>query len=201
MSSVISVTAAVEGWVDEAVVRRLIELVGGNLGPVYGKNGKPALRQRIQGFNNAARRAPWIVLVDLDSDYPCAPPLRQAWIPDPAPLLCFRVAVRQIEAWLLADREHMAKFLRIPANRVPRDPEALENPKRTLVDLAQRSSSRSIRDDMVPRLGSGRSVGPAYASRIVEFVDAAWRPTEAARQSESLARAITCLQRLVSGTR
>ena len=201
MSSGVPISAAVEGLIDEAVVRRLIEHVGGRLGTVYGKNGKPALRPRVQGYNNAARRAPWIVLVDLDDEYPCAPPLCQAWVPDPSPLLCFRVAVRQVEAWLLADHERLAEFLGVPASRVPRDPEALENPKRTLVDLAQRSRRRSLRDDIVPRVGSGRSVGPAYASRIIEFVDRVWRPAEAAHQAESLGRAITCLERLVHGAR
>ena len=51
-----AVTAAVEGAVDEAVVRRLVAHVGAVSGDVYGKNGKPHLRQRINGYNNAARR-------------------------------------------------------------------------------------------------------------------------------------------------
>jgi hypothetical protein len=33
-------TAAVEGLTDEAVLRRLIEVSGATLGPVYGKHGK-----------------------------------------------------------------------------------------------------------------------------------------------------------------
>jgi hypothetical protein len=43
--------------------------------------------------------------VDLDSDTGCAPPLCEQWIPGPAPFLCFRVAVREVEAWLMADAE------------------------------------------------------------------------------------------------
>ena len=75
------ITAAVEGNVDEAVVRRLIEHVGGTPGPVYGRNGKDHLRQRIANYNQAARLSPWVVLVDLDHDADCAPPLRSAWLP------------------------------------------------------------------------------------------------------------------------
>ena len=33
-------TAAVEGDVDEAVLRRLLQFTGSGLGPVYGKRGK-----------------------------------------------------------------------------------------------------------------------------------------------------------------
>jgi hypothetical protein len=41
------VSSAVEGLVDEAVAKRLIFEVGRKPGPVFGKNGKPNLKQRI----------------------------------------------------------------------------------------------------------------------------------------------------------
>lgn len=196
----VSITVAVEGNVDEAVVRRLIEHVGGIPGPVYGRNGKDYLRQRIANYNLAARQSPWVVLVDLDHDAECAPPLRSAWLPDLSPLMCLRVAVRQVEAWLLADRERLAKFLSVSASKIPRNPEAIENPKNTVVELARASRRRDIREDMVPRPGSGRSVGPAYTSRLIEFVigkSTGWRPDVAARDSESLSRSLACLQRII----
>ena len=43
----VTISAAVEGSLDEAVVGRLIRNVGGLPGTVYGKNGKPYLRNRI----------------------------------------------------------------------------------------------------------------------------------------------------------
>ena len=55
-----------------------------------------------------------------------------------------------------------------------------------------------IRDDMVPREGSGRSIGPAYVSRIIEFALSHWRPAEASHRSESLRRAIACLNNLAT---
>lgn len=75
----IVIAAAVEGIVDEAVVRRLIKHAGATPGEVYGKNGKQSLRRKIRGYNNAARRAPWIIVVDLDQNADCAPPLRAEW--------------------------------------------------------------------------------------------------------------------------
>jgi hypothetical protein len=196
MATEVQICAAVEGLVDEAVVRRLLEHVGAAPGPVYGKQGKAALRQKIMGYNNAAQREPWVVLVDLDRDHDCAPPLRDAWLPHPAPRLCFRVAVHEVEAWLLADAERLAAFLGVARSRVSQDPESLVDPKVAMVNLARSSRRGDIRDDMVPRAQGEREVGPAYSSRLIEFVSQRWRPEQAARHSESLRRAIECLRRL-----
>lgn len=193
-----TVQAAVEGILDEAVVRRLIQHAGGQAGMVYGRNGKPDLRNRIRGYNHAAQFTPWVVLVDLDNEAACPPPLRNAWVPAPAEHLCFRIAVREIEAWLMADKETLASFLRIAVNSVPEEPELLEYPKDAMVNLARDSRSRDIRSDIVPRENSGRRVGPAYASRLIDYVQEGWRPEVGAQRSESLRRAINCLRTLVS---
>lgn len=187
--------------VDEAVVTRLIHHAGGQAGNIYGGTGKDHLRRRINGYNQAAHYAPWIVLVDLDSDADCAPAIRDAWLPRPAPHLCFRIAVREIEAWLLADADTLAICLSVPLRQIPEDPEHLPNPKDTVVGLARRSRRRAVREDMVPRPDSGRRVGPAYTSRLTEYVETTWRPEVAARRSESLRRAIRCLEKLIAGTR
>jgi hypothetical protein len=193
------ISAAVEGIVDEAVALRLIAHADATPGDVYGRQGKSFLRQRIAGYNNAAKRMPWIVLVDLDRDSDCAPPLRKAWLPQPAPYLCFRVAVREVEAWLLADGERLASFLGVARSSLPSDPERLGDPKATMVSLARASRSGDIRQDMVPRLGSGRQVGPAYSSRLIQFASALWRPEVAAGRSDSLKRPMRSLKRLVRG--
>jgi hypothetical protein len=194
------ISAAVEGDADEAVVRKLIACAGGKVETVYGKNGKPALRKKINGYNNAAKRAPWVVLVDLDNDADCAPLLRQRWLPQPAPLMCFRVAVRAAEAWLMADAQTLAQYLGVPQNAIPLDPEKRPDVKTEMVNLARRSKRKDIRTDMLPREGSGRPVGPAYTSRLIEYVETAWRPRTAAQRSDSLRRALVCIEHLVRGT-
>ena len=199
VSAVSAISAAVEGMLDEAVVRRLVRHAGALAGTVYGKNGKPFLKERIAGYNNAARHAPWIVLVDLDSEHQCPPPLRETWLPHPAPQMCFRVAVRAVEAWLMADAERLAAFIGVPRRRIPADPEREEYPKQAMVNLARSSRRRDVREDMVPRDGSGRTVGPAYTSRLVEYATDRWRPHVAARSADSLQRAVACLRRLAAG--
>lgn len=195
------IQGAVEGLLDEAALRRLVEHVGATQGSVHGKNGKANLLKKLDGYNHAARFSPWVVLIDLDHDADCAPPACQSWLPNPAPYMCFRIAVRQVEAWLLADRERIARFLGIAVSQLPTTPEAVAYPKRTLVQLANRSRRRDIREDMVPRPGSGRTQGPAYTSRMMEFATdskAGWRPDVAASLSASLDRCLRCIGRLAA---
>lgn len=195
------ISAAAEGDVDAAVLGRLVAHAGGRLGQVYGKKGKDHLLKRLSGFANGARLAPWLVLIDLDNDFDCPPPALAAWLPATPNRLCLRVAVRQVEAWLLADRERVAAFLRVPVSRVPERPEELDDPKTSMVNLARRSRSRAIAQHMTPRPGSGRNVGPAYASRPIEFVgspDCGWRPQVAAESADSLRRAMARINRVVA---
>lgn len=194
------IAGAVEGIVDEAVLIRLVGEAGGLVHTIYGRNGKPHLRRVLGGYNNAARFSPWLVLVDLDHDAECAPPFVAALLPAPAPMMRLRVAVRAIEAWILADHEHLSDFLRVSTARLPPDPDAVPDPKRILVDLARHSRRRDIREDMVPRPGSGRAVGPAYASRLIEFAAAVWCPEVAAERSDSLRRCRDRIAELVRRT-
>jgi hypothetical protein len=45
------ISAAVEGVVDETVIKSLITEAGALTGQVYGKKGKPSLRASIAGYN------------------------------------------------------------------------------------------------------------------------------------------------------
>ncbi len=190
------VTLAVEGDLDERVAIRLVGEAGGAGSLVHGKRGKPWLRERIGGYLNAARHSRWLVLVDLDDDT-CPPELRVDWGVADAPLgLCFRVAVRSVESWLLADRERLARFLGTARSRIPTRPDEADDPKQSLINAARRSRSGRIRDAIVPRPGA--RVGPLYTSTLSQFVDELWNPTEAAEASPSLARCRTRLAEFIA---
>jgi len=196
------INVLVEGDPDEAVICRILSCVGLVCGTVYGKRGKNDLLQRLPNYNQAARFAPWLVVVDLNQDAECAPPFVHSVLPNPAGGMRLRVAVRAIEAWLLADAERLAAFLGVPLARIPLDPDAEIDPKSTLVNLARRSRRRAIREDIVPREGSGSKVGPGYTGRLIEFVVAAkypWRPEVAMRRSDSLRRCVEALQAMKTG--
>ena len=200
------ISAAVEGVMDEVVLRTLIQHVGAQPGGFYGKHGKQYLSKYFQAYLRAARLEPWVVMIDLDHDSDCPAMVRRNWLfragaQESLPLLCFRIAKREVEAWLLADRERIAQFLGVPARFVEPDPEQLDDPKTAIIRLVERSRIKQLKAEMLPRPGSFRDVGPAYNSRLIQFVTnrgRGWRPEIAAQSSESLRRALACLRRLVA---
>jgi hypothetical protein len=118
--------------------------------------------------------------------------------------MCFRLAVRSIEAWLLADGERIANFLGVRRAHVPSEPDSLDNPKRALVNLARGSRRRALRNEIVPREGSGRSVGPLYTTRMIEFIQdeaVGWRVDHALGVSDSLNRCVKHLGQLAEKAR
>ena len=137
------------------------------------------------------------MLRDLDQDADCAPELLRSLLPYPSPGMLLRIPVRALEAWLLADRHGMASFLGISESHIPEVPEALERPKRSLVDLARKSRKTALRQDIVPGQGLSSEVGPAYSARLIEFVLRHWDLDRAAKSSDSLARCLRVLRTLV----
>jgi hypothetical protein len=190
------VRVAVEGTVDAAVALKLIQHVGAQADTVHVAYGKQRLLEKVSGYNQAAKGQPWLVLVDLDR-CSCAVALLQKWVPQPSPYLCMRVAVRMVEAWLLADATNIADFLGVPVSRVPSAPEQLSDPKQEIVALAAQSRRRTIREDMVPNTGIGQRVGTAYTARLIEFIENHWDITQAASHAPSLQRSINCLTRVI----
>jgi hypothetical protein len=191
------INIAVEGVTDETVVTRILQHIGLTPGLVRGRRGKADLLKLLPNYNQAASFANWLVVIDLDQDADCAPIYQQTILPNPSRGMMLRVAVREIEAWLLADREHLAAFLGIAVENVPANPDAEIDPKNTLISLARRCRKTALREDIVPREGSGAKVGPGYVSRILEFIlqsEHRWRPEVAAEHSDSLRRCIEALQ-------
>ena len=109
-----------------------------------------------------------------------------------------RIPVRAIESWILADVEGFATEFGIARQRLTGRPDDLDDPKRHLIDLCRGSARQAVRNTMVPRPGSGRKVGPEYASRITSFARRIWNPERAARRSPSLARTLASLRGLVT---
>ena len=160
----------------------------------YPGRGYGNLRRNIPSFNNASRGMPWLVLTDLDQTD--CPPIKIAdWMQghEKHPNLLLRIAVREVEAWVMADREAFARFLGIRRELVPADVEAIRDPKQTLCQLASRSRRRHIREGICPASGTTARVGPDYNGQLVPFVRATWDPRVAAPRSPSLARTLSKL--------
>jgi hypothetical protein len=191
-------TLAFEGATDEPILRRLCAHVGATVLTTYPASGKSKLDAKIPAYNNAARHAPWLVLRDFDHDATCQGALVRALAPQRSEYMCLRLAVRASEAWLLADRQSLSHFLSVRLRDIPTDPETLTNPRETLINVARKSKKRAIREDMVPRSGASRAVGPGYTSRIIEFSSSYWDPAAAAGSSQSLQKCIAAMTELAS---
>ncbi len=190
------VSCAVEGDLDATVARKLLSHVDLSSGPIYGGEGKAAVRRSIHGYACAAKRSPWFVLVDLDNDHVCASSLVTEWLPEIPALMSFRVAVREVEAWLLADRVGIASFLSVSPARIPANPDELDKPKASMLNIAGKSRIRTVREGVPPRLGSGRTIGPIYVTELSRFVQDRWDVAAASEVSPSLKRCLAGLQAL-----
>lgn len=150
--------------------------------------GNGALRSRMPKIRQSAARLPSLVLTDLDLKK-CPSELISEWLPPPHPTnLIFRVAVREVEAWLLADTDGCSDFLGVSRSRIPRNPEGEQDPKQTLINIARRSPYRKIKEGIAPQ-SSIAPVGPAYNLLLCQFVDSKWNLKAACENARSLDRA------------
>ena len=188
-----SVILAVEDRLSDVVSTKILENFGIEIVLRVGFKGNSYLRQKAPSLNQTARgHLDVFMLTDLDSPENCPPQLIQSWISAPLNSGFFlRVAVMEVESWIMADRSALAKFLSIPVHRVPSNTDDIPNPKEFLVSLARRSNRRRLRDQLVPAPGAATArVGPEYNSRFSEFVQTHWDLERAAVASPSLKRTL-----------
>ena len=189
----ISMHLVFEDVVSLAVMEKLVSLHRDSLTVQSRINahGFGNIRRELPKYNKAAVHLPFFVLTDLDTAS-CAPELLSAWLPKgKAPKLLFRIAVREVESWILADRAGFAEFLGISLANFKQPPDTLADPKNELFRLTRKSRSRDLKEDILPVKEA--AIGPGYNFVIPKFVRQAWSPERARIQSPSLDRALTAL--------
>ena len=191
------ITVVVEGDTDIPFVDKLCAEVGLDVRlPVIDAAGKGRIDANLAGYARASSGSPHFLLRDLDNDAPCAP----SWLLANAPqnageYFCLRIAVREIEAWFLADKESAAAMLHVAKSAIPLDPDAEADPTATIVALARRSNKPRIKNGLVPAAGTVRTVGPDYERWLIASA-ATWSVRRAIHRSDSLRRARKALVRL-----
>jgi hypothetical protein len=197
MTGPIQVLLIVEDVLSDAVLRKMLDGFPGKfiVRASLGKEGFGYIQKNMAAFNKAAETVPLLVLTDLDNNL-CPTVILRSWLREPLhPNLVFRVAIREVEAWLLAHREAIARYLKVRGDRIPQDSETIPHPKEFLINLARDSLSPEIRDAIVPGEGRKRKVGPDYNGCLLRFVYRVWDPEEARNSSRSLHRALLALDR------
>lgn len=153
----------------------------------YNGRGFGYIKSKINGFNEAAKAVPFLVLTDLDNST-CPPSLVNEWFRNEVhPNMIFQVAIREVESWIISDVEGFSKFLGISTSVFPRIPEEEHDPKQKLIQLAKRSKKRNIKEDIVP-INNNAKIGPNYNNCLGAFIIENWNMERAMQRSESLRR-------------
>jgi hypothetical protein len=206
MEPSVPIMLAVEDALSEAMAREILfqSSRSFSIGACYRRGGYGYLKNKISGFNQAAKGVPFFVLADLDQ-YACPPDMIADWMncpPDQVaqwmktnkhPNLIFRVAVREVESWVMADREAFALFLGIRRELMPEDTDQLPDAKQFLMGLVRKSRKRDLRTSILPSPRSTAKQGPDYNGPLIGFVQKHWKANQAARHSPSLKRAIRAI--------
>lgn len=199
MNPLIPINLAVEDELSEWVARRaLAQHRRYAIGTVFRRGGFGYLKKQAHAFNNAAKGCPFLLLTDLDQ-HACPPELIGAWLTRPQhDHFLLRVAVREIEGWLLGDASGLGAFLGLRKSLAIPDPEALTDPKQELLRAALRCPRRLTRDALVWRdEESGRLLqGPDYNGTLARFVSGSWDINVARRKCRSLDKLLAALARL-----
>lgn len=192
---------ASEDTLSETVAERLIAETGHVVTAKIPKSrhkhaGFGYLKTRLPDFIQSCRGgANFLILTDLDRS-PCPPDLLDDWLGNttkPNSLL-LRIAVREVEAWVIADRHRFARWLGIVDSIVPATPEACLDPKSDLLKLAEKSKYRELREGLLPKKNGASKIGLEYNDLLCNFVIEKWRIEEASKIAPSLERAIRRLR-------
>lgn len=192
--SVISIL--VEGTLDEAVAKKILRSAGATPGTVFPKRGKSYVKNNISDFNDLAQGMPVMALIDLmDTHSECPVEVIRAWLPHREEAMLFRVVVREIESWILADRTSVSRLLGVRKSKIPHHPEELKDPKASFMECAQLSPKDGLRNALVPDDPTTRAEGPAYTNRMTQFVRNQWDLGRARKNADSLNRCIRAVER------
>ena len=196
MIDTIPIILAVEDLLGEVFAQELLKGFGRKftVGNCLGHKGFGYLKKNVGAFNKSAKGIPILVLTDLDRGK-CAPLLIAEWLPNPKHNnLIFRVAVREIESWLLADRDNVAKFLGVSLSDLPLNPDEILDPKKLVINIAKKSRKRNVRKAIVPARKSTAKIGPDYNGMLSFFVQSDWSLNNAIKFSPSLSRAYEAIK-------
>ncbi|MBD2634537.1 DUF4276 family protein [Limnothrix sp. FACHB-881] len=196
----IFVNIAVEDDLSEIVLRKILEQSESQFSIMncLKQNGSGFLRKNAVKFNTAAQSIPFIVLTDLDQKQ-CPVLLIKEWLGETKRHRNFllRIAVHEIESWVMADRSALAKFLQISDDNFLQNPDDIGDPKRFLLNVvSKKCRKRSLKEALLPLPGSTATQGRGYNLVLGDFIRNSWRTSYAVESSPSLRRATAAINQL-----
>lgn len=184
-----------EGFLDRVAAERLAKELGLRIeGAVKDAGGIDRFWELLDKYNKAAEQCGLVFALADHDGVDCVGPKLAAKLRSRHRDLILRLSVAELESWLMADHESLGEYLRVSPSKFPEEPDKVKDPKRTLVDLAAKSSKPAIRAGMAPKAGHSTNRGPEYTLIMEQFVRQYWMPFRAAERSPSLKRAIVVLR-------
>jgi hypothetical protein len=189
-----------EDDVTRAIIEKAIKVYRGDL--IIGSY-RPARGGKIKKIAPVYKslNSPFIVLTDLDN-YSCPPELITDWFGKTTlnKQYLFRIAYREAESWLMADRRGFSKWLGVKIDLIPesqiidkrKNIFELEFPYKPSLymmrEIVPRSSKKEMIENLSPKEGARK--GPAYNSSIIPFIKNIWDIENASNNSYSLKKTI-----------
>lgn len=169
------------------------------------------VKAKIPNFNQLADSIPVILLTDLD-DEPCGPigksNLLGAVVQKPD--FVINIAVDEVEAWLMADRDGFSRYFGIPLAQMPISTMQKMSGRKALPEvsvtvksswlfthsLMQNSTNSEKKAQVAVSPTDKNSKGKEYNTAVVPFIHNVWNPEVARVASDSLNRMIERLRKL-----
>jgi hypothetical protein len=182
---------AVEDELSRSVGERLIRESWGTQTTIthLGGTGNGQLKIKLPTYISIAQRDNFLLLTDLDK-IQCAPSLVEQWLSGrslPEKFL-FRIAVREVESWLMADRMGFAEYVNVQVKSVSRNPDTLDDPKASLIELVKSGKHSHLKTEIVPLKNVRAKQGLGYNQALRPFVESHWSIERAVKNSDSLKR-------------
>ncbi|ENO1078101.1 MULTISPECIES: DUF4276 family protein [Enterobacter cloacae complex] len=158
-----------------------------------GKKGCGYLTSNLDKFNALANSHHVLLVLDLDNKHDLQEFKNniEGQIRNKDEKLKIIVPVREIESWLLADREGLSKFLAVSKDKIDREPELLLDPKEKIINLARQSRDSNIKKGIPPKQGAAAKMGLSYNTLLCSFIREHWDITRAFELSPSLRETIS----------
>ena len=190
---------ATEDILSETVAERLVHESTRNLQIAVRvrRNGNAYLKSKFPELLKTSAKIPVFLITGLDN-IQCPVELIKNWTQNtPAPPgMIMRVAVREVESWILADRDGFSGYTGIPVEKMALNPDALSDPKRVRLNLVKRYARKRIKESLLPSKSSSSKIGWEYIAVLCQFARDVWSVDRAVRHSVSLRRAVNRLSSL-----
>lgn len=177
---------------EEVIIKILMSFEQFNIVHKLGRQGSGYLTSKLVNFNQLAGNQIVLLVLDLDSKDSAEEYKRliEGKIQNKNDSLLILVPVREIESWILADRDGLSSFLKISRDRIQRDPESLLDPKEKIISLSRDCKNGDAKRGIPPKAGAASKVGLSYNTLLTNFVRDEWSHTRAIENAPSLVETI-----------